>query len=66
MNPVTLATSMFDVVLMAVAPGAGQRTARRNALTASAAVRTSRWERLEAFAALEAAASRVKAQPAAS
>jgi hypothetical protein len=63
MNPVALATSMFDVVLMAVAPGAGQRTARRNALTASTAVRRSRSERAEAFAALEAVA---KVQPAAS
>jgi hypothetical protein len=63
-NVTARTTTVLQTVLLTVAPHGGQRVARQNALVAANAVRTSRWERAEAFAAFDVATD-AEAEPAA-
>jgi hypothetical protein len=63
MNPFTIATSLFDLTLMAVMPQAGLRTSRRNAFQAMERDTATARARAEATTALAASALAYAAAP---
>jgi hypothetical protein len=63
MNPLTIATTVAESIMLAAAPHGGQRTARENALASIRADRISARDRAEALDAV-AVATGAQARPA--